>query len=111
MPDQCVGQLSYMASDSNQYICPGCQDSKPCTFPEIGGIHQAYRANRERKACTVIRGGKATDFRLRDSKPRPSARQLDLVFYRNLGPHPQRTVDYTLLFSGSFSGLGHRFDE
>ena len=97
------------SSDIDKYFCSGCQENRPCTALETGGIHQAYRAKRERKACRVlVHGGITTAFRLRVSKP--ASRRPELWLIRNLGPPPPREVDYTIFFSGIFSGLGYGFD-
>ncbi|GAB1198323.1 hypothetical protein APSETT444_007642 [Aspergillus pseudonomiae] len=73
------------------------------------GIHQFYRAKRERKACSVMYAGKTTDFRLRVSKP--SSRRPELWLIRTHDPPPPRPVDYTIFFNGVFSGLAYGFDE
>lgn len=96
--------LSHVPSDTDKYICSDCQENQPCTALETGGIHQAYRAKRERKACSVVHGGKTMDFRLRVSKP-SSRRPL----VRNYRP-PSRNVDYMIYFNGIFSGLAYGFD-
>lgn len=105
---ECTGVSFNMHSDTDKYICPECQKTRPCATLETGGIHQSYRAKRERKACSVVYDGKITDFRLRVSKP--ASRRPELWLIRNLGPPPPRNVDYTIFFSGVFSGLGYGFD-
>ena len=101
--------LSNVPSTTDEFICSDCQENIPCTSLETGGIHQFYRANRARKACRVVHGGKTADFRLRVSKP--SSRRPELWLIRNLAQPPPRNVDYTIFFSGVFSGLAYGFDE
>jgi hypothetical protein len=103
-------ELSYnLITDTDEYICPECQGDRTCNFIETGGIHQVYRAKRKRQTCSVVRGDKTLDFRFRDSKP--SSRRPELWLIRSHGLPPPRSVDYTIFFSGSFSGLAYGFDE
>lgn len=105
---ECV-ELSNVPSDTDKYICSDCQENRPCIALETGGIHQDYREKRVRKSCSVVHAGRTTDFLLRVSKP--SSRRPELWLIQNLGPPPARNVDYTIFFSGVFSGLGYGFDE
>ncbi|KAL3493462.1 hypothetical protein BJX62DRAFT_223901 [Aspergillus germanicus] len=103
-------ELPYsLTTDTDGYICPECQGGRTCNFLETSGIHQAYRAKQKRNTCSAVRGDKALDFRFRDSKP--SSRRPELWLIRSHGPPPPRSVDYTIFFSGSFSGLAYGFDE
>jgi hypothetical protein len=106
---ECTDLSSSVASDTEDFNCSDCQESRPCTSLETGGIHRFYRAKRERKACSVVHRGKTTDFRLRVSKP--SSRRPELWLIRTHGPPPPRKVDYAIFFSGIFSGLAYGFDE
>ncbi|KAJ0424801.1 hypothetical protein BJY00DRAFT_221447 [Aspergillus carlsbadensis] len=106
---ECIARSSNVATLIDEYVCPECQEDRTCNLLETGGIYQAYRAKRKRKACSVVRGNKTYDFRLRDSKP--SSRRPELWLIRSHGPPPPRSVDYTIFFSGSFSGLAYGFDE
>jgi hypothetical protein len=107
---ECAGLSPHASSDIDEYICSDCQETRPCTFLETGGIYQTYRTKRVRKACSVVHGGKSTDFLLRDSKP--SYRRPELWLIRTLPRQPPaRNVEYTIFFSGVFSGLGYGFDE
>ena len=98
--------LSNVPSDTDKYICSTCRENKPCTALKTGDIHQAYRAKRERKACSVVHGDKTMDFRLQVSKP-SSHRPL----IRNYNRPLPRNVDYMIYFNGIFSGLAYGFDE
>ncbi|KAB8258539.1 hypothetical protein BDV32DRAFT_159954 [Aspergillus pseudonomiae] len=106
---ECTNLSSSVPSGTDEFNCSGCQESRPCTSLDTGGIHQFYRAKRERKACSVMYAGKITDFRLRVSKP--SSRRPELWLIRTHDPPPPRPVDYTIFFNGVFSGLAYGFDE
>lgn len=106
---KCVDPSSGVPSDTDKYLCPNFQETRPCTALETGGIHQAYRANRARKACSVVHAGQTTNFRLRVSKPASRRPELWLIWTH--GPPPPHAVDYTLFFSGTFTGLAYGFDE
>jgi len=106
---ECTDLSSNVPCDTGKYICPDCQENRSCTALETGGIHQTYRTRRARKACSVIHGGKATEFLLRVGKP--SSRRLELWLVRSLGPPPPQDIDYTIFFSDIFSGLAYGFDE
>lgn len=106
---ECTDLPSDMLSDTDKYLCSDCQENRTCATLESGGIHQAYRAKRVRKACSVVHAGKTTDFLLRVSKP--SSRRPELFLFRNNNLPPPRNVDYTIFFSGTFSGLAYGFDE
>ncbi|OGM47945.1 hypothetical protein ABOM_002797 [Aspergillus bombycis] len=101
--------LSSVPFATDKLKCSDCQESRPCTSLDTGGIHQFYRAKRGRKACNVIHGGKTTNLRLRVSKP--SSRRPELWLIRTHGPPPPQSVDYTIFFSETFSGLVYGFDE
>lgn len=105
---ECTDLSSTVPSESDKYICSGCRENRPCTVLETGGVHQAYREKRARKSCSVVHDGSATDLLLRVSKP--SSRRPELRLIRNLGPPPPRNIDYTIFFSGIFSGLAYGFD-
>lgn len=83
---KCIGLSHSMPSETDEFTCPDCQGSRPCTSLEIGGIHRFYRERRERKACSVIYRGKFTEFRLRVSKP--SSRRPELWLIRTHGSFP-----------------------
>lgn len=106
---ECAGLSANVPFDADRYICSGCQENSPCTALETGGIHQTYREKRPRTACSVVYGGKPTDFRLRVSKP--ASRRPELWLIRSHGPPAPRNDDYTIFFSGVFSGLAYGFDE
>lgn len=106
---ECAEPSGNVPSDTDKYICSNCQENGPCTVLKAGGIYQTYREIRVRKACSVVHSGGNTDFLLRVSKP--SSRRPELWLIRNLAPPPARNVDYTIFFSGVFSGLGYGFDE
>ncbi|PKY03715.1 hypothetical protein P168DRAFT_305051 [Aspergillus campestris IBT 28561] len=105
---ECAYPSSDMSSERIQYICSGCQESRPCAVLESGGIHQAYRAKRDRKGCSVVHDGKATDFHLRPCKPTRHFPDTWHMFGL-AAPAPKR-ADYTIYFSGVFSGLAYGFD-
>ncbi|CAG7950966.1 unnamed protein product [Penicillium nalgiovense] len=105
---ECAGLSSNVAPGTDKYICSDCQETRPCSVLETGGIHQTYRTKRVRKACSVVHGGKTTDLLLRNS--RPSSHRPELWLIRTHGAPPPRTVDYTIFFSGIFSGLAYGFD-
>ncbi|PLB42168.1 PHD finger domain-containing protein [Aspergillus candidus] len=105
---ECAYPSSDMSSETDKYICSGCQESRPCAVLESAGIHQAYRAKRERKACSVVHDGKATDFHLRPCKPTRYFPDTWHMFGL-AAPAPKR-ADYTIYFSGVFSGLAYGFD-
>ncbi|KAJ5570506.1 uncharacterized protein N7459_009936 [Penicillium hispanicum] len=106
---ECTDLSSGVPFDADKYICPDCQENTICTALETGGIHQAYRAKRQRKACSVVHGDTTTNFRLRVGKP--SYRRPELWLIRTLGPPPPRNVDYLIFFNGVFSGLAYGFDD
>ncbi|CDM28989.1 unnamed protein product [Penicillium roqueforti FM164] len=106
---ECAELSSNGRFDTDKYICPDCQENRSCSALETGGVHQTYRAKRVRKARSVVHGGKSTDFLLRVSKP--SCRRPELWLIGNLGTPPPLNVDYTIFFSGVFSGLAYGFDQ
>lgn len=105
----CTDLFSGQPAGTNGYICSNCREHRPCTTLETGGIHQAYRVKRGRKVCGVVHDGKRMDFRLRVSKP--SSRRPKLWLIRNHVLPPPRNVDYTIFFSGIFSGIAYGLDE
>ncbi|CAG7948224.1 unnamed protein product [Penicillium salamii] len=106
---ECAGLSTGVPSGIEEFTCSDCQESKPCASLETGGIHQFYREKRVRKACSVIHSGETTNFRLRVNKP--ASRRPELWLIRALGPPPPRQVDYSIFFSGVFSGLAYGFDD
>ncbi|KAJ5177616.1 uncharacterized protein N7500_000315 [Penicillium coprophilum] len=105
---ECAEQSSSMHFDKDKYICSSCQENSPCTVLESGGIHQTYRKTRKRKSCSVFHRGESTDFLLRVSKP--ASRRPELWLMRTCPPPPPQNVDYTIFFSGVFSGLAYGID-
>ena len=59
---ECTSLSSNVPSDIHKYICFDWLGNRPCFAPEMGGIHQAYRAKRERKSCSVVHDGKLWIF-------------------------------------------------
>ena len=104
---ECAYPFSYISSETDKYICCRCQESRPCAVLETGGIHQAYRAKRERKACSVARDGKPTDFHLRPCKPIREVPETWLILGFASLP---KSIDYTVYFGGVFSGLAYGLD-
>ncbi|CAG7925743.1 unnamed protein product [Penicillium olsonii] len=106
---ECTGLSATMFSDTDHFTCSSCRESVPCASLDTGGIHHSYRKKRERNARSVIHEGKNKEFWLRVNTP--TSRQPELRFIRNLAPPPPQSVDYTIFFSGVFSGLAYGFDD
>ncbi|KAL3471267.1 hypothetical protein BJX99DRAFT_250594 [Aspergillus californicus] len=105
---ECTDLSSTVPSETDDYICSICHENRPCFLLERGGINQTYRAKRGREACEVVHNGKPEKFQLRLNRP-PSHRP-ELWLIRRNGPPPPPSVEYTIYFNGTFSGLAYGFD-
>ncbi|KAE8142930.1 hypothetical protein BDV38DRAFT_293399 [Aspergillus pseudotamarii] len=103
---KCVGLACEIKEDG--YICSECRQNKTCTILETGGIYGAYRKRKSRSGCQVAINGVRKTLHLRLGKP--ASRRPELWLIRGMSV-PPKTINYTIYFSGVFSGLAYGIDE
>ncbi|KAL1963466.1 hypothetical protein VTN77DRAFT_8367 [Rasamsonia byssochlamydoides] len=108
---RCVGLDNPPLPDDRQYLCPDCRESTklPSLTLDPGGVTNASRRKNRGPGCRVKVDGMPKLFQLRLSKPshlRPERRLLG-----SLVSVPPLLVDYTIRFSGEFSGLAYEVED